>query len=260
MRILMIGDIFGAPGRHMALQHVPRLIREHNIDFTIANGENAANGLGLNRKSFDELAACGVDAFTLGNHTWGNRELASFIEGEPRLLRPLNYPPGLPGRGWQRFSVGGHSLVVVNLIGRVFMEPYDCPFRAMNQLLSELEPRDKHIFVDFHAEATSEKMALAWYLDGRVSAVCGTHTHVQTNDARLLPRGAAYLTDAGMTGPRDSVLGVERDIIIERFLTGFSPRFEPAQGDLQFNGAVFELDDQGRAANVETINFWQPSL
>lgn len=260
MRVLMIGDIFGAGGRQMVQEHLPRLLTERQIDFTIANGENATNGMGMNRKSFQELADCGVDAFTFGNHTWANRELLGFIDHEPRVIRPLNLPPGLPGRGWQRFQVGEAWLVVVNLIGRVFMDPCDCPFRAVNQLLKELTADDKYIFVDFHAEATSEKVALGWYLDGRVSAVCGTHTHIQTNDARLLKRGTAYLSDAGMTGPRDSVLGVEREIILERFLTGVSPRFEPAEGDLQFNGALFDFDDAGRAVGVETLNFWQPGL
>ncbi len=260
MRILFIGDIVGAPGRRMVLDRLPQLLEERAVDFTIANGENVTNGNGINRQSFDELVACGVDCFTMGNHIWDNKDIYHFIDREPRLVRPANFHPSRPGAAWQRFQVGGESLIVTNLVGRIFMPPVDCPFAAMDRLLKEWGPDPGAIFLDFHAEATSEKMAMGWYLDGRISAMVGTHTHIQTNDPRVLPRGTGYLTDAGMTGPRDSVLGVEKEIILERFRTGFSPRFQTATGDLQFNGVLFDLGPDHRCTKVETVNFWQPSL
>ncbi len=258
MRLLFIGDIVGNPGRHMVEQHLPRLIDEYAVDFTIANGENSSHGFGMSRRSFQELHACGVDCFTMGNHTWDHKELAGFIDHEPRIVRPANYPPGLPGRGEQSYTICGRRLRVINLIGRVYLPAQDCPFRKLNELLAQ-QTAD-WTFVDFHAEATSEKVAMGWYADGRVSALAGTHTHVQTADARVLPRGTGYITDAGMTGPRDSVLGVERETILTRFLTGISPRFEPAHGDLQFNGVLFDLAENGGCTAVTPLQFWQPAL
>ncbi len=260
MRILFVGDIVGAPGRKMVYEHLGKIIAEKNIDFTVANGENCSSGFGLNQRNYQELIDCGIDCFTMGNHTWDNKEIYRFIDQETRLVRPANYPPGLPGVGYREFAVAGKRLVIINVIGRIFMTPFDCPFRTMDALLKEHSTKDAIIFVDIHAEATSEKIALANYLDGRVTAVVGTHTHVQTNDARILPRGTGYLTDAGMTGPRDSVLGVEKEIIIERFLTGVSPRFEVANGDLQFNAIIFDIDEDNHCQDLELINFWQPSL
>ena len=260
MRILFIGDIVGAQGRRMVLEHLPRLRDEYAIDFTIANGENCSGGFGLNQKNFRELVDCGIDAFTMGNHMWDNRDIYNFIDHEERLVRPANFPPSLPGRGWQQYQVAGQKLIVANVVGRVFMTAFDCPFRTMDAILQENAVEDVAIFVDIHAEATSEKMALGWYLDGRVAAVVGTHTHIQTNDARILPRGTGYLTDAGMTGPRDSILGVEREIIIGRFLTGVSPRFEVASGDLQFNGVIFDIGPDHKTQKMELLNFWQPAL
>ncbi len=260
MRILFIGDIVGAQGRRMVLEHLPRLLDEYAIDFTIANGENCSGGFGLNQKNFRELVDCGIDAFTMGNHMWDNRDIYNFIDNEERLVRPANFPPSLPGRGWQQYQVAGQKLIVANVVGRVFMTAFDCPFRTMDAILQENAVEDVAIFVDIHAEATSEKMALGWYLDGRVAAVVGTHTHIQTNDARILPRGTGYLTDAGMTGPRDSILGVEREIIIGRFLTGVSPRFEVASGDLQFNGVIFDIGPDHKTQKMELLNFWQPAL
>ena len=258
MRILFIGDIIGKPGRRMVRRHLPRLQQEYAVDFTIANGENAAGGFGLNRATFRELHELGVDAFTLGNHTWGNKELIHFIEGEKRIMRPGNLSAKpLPGAWYQYFWVGGQELLAVNLIGRVFMQPAECPFTALDRLLQEACNRTPFIFLDFHAEATSEKMALGWYADGRISAMVGTHTHIQTNDARILPHGTGYVTDAGMTGPRDSVLGVEKDIIINKFTRQLPQRFEPAEGDLQFNGVLFDLASGGRCQSVELINFWE---
>ncbi len=260
MRILFIGDIVGAQGRRMVLEHLPRLLDEYAIDFTIANGENCSGGFGLNQKNFRELVDCGIDAFTMGNHMWDNRDIYNFIDHEERLVRPANFPPSLPGRGWQQYQVAGQKLIVANVVGRVFMTAFDCPFRTMDAILQENAVEDVAIFVDIHAEATSEKMALGWYLDGRVASVVGTHTHIQTNDARILPRGTGYLTDAGMTGPRDSILGVEREIIIGRFLTGVSPRFEVASGDLQFNGVIFDIGPDHKTQKMELLNFWQPAL
>ncbi|MDO4581115.1 MAG: TIGR00282 family metallophosphoesterase [Bacillota bacterium] len=260
MRLLFIGDIYGAPGRKMVIEHLPRLLAEKQIDFTIANGENCSGGFGINRRLLHELTDIGVDAFTMGNHTWDNKEIFSFIDSEPNIVRPANYPPGTPGRGWRLFEIKGRKLLLCNIIGRVFMPSFDCPFRSMDAIIRLEEAADAAIFVDFHAEATSEKVALGWYLDGRVAAMVGTHTHIQTNDARILPRGSGYITDAGMTGPRDSVLGVEREIIVQRFLTGVSPRFEAAAGDLQFNGIIFDIDERGKCAALEVINFWEPSL
>lgn len=259
MRILFIGDIVGAPGRHMVLEHLPRLLAEERIDFTVANGENVTNGFGLSRRHFEELTDCGVDCFTMGNHTWDNKDIFRYIASEPRLLRPANLPAHLPGQGWGCFEAAGTRIYVINLLGRVFMNPCDCPFAALDQILKQI-PAGSMALVDFHAEATSEKMALGWYADGRASALLGTHTHIQTNDARILPRGLAYLTDVGMSGPRDSVLGVEKDIIIQRFLSGYSEHFRTAAGDLQFNGAIIEIGPDARAKEIRPLNFWQPAL
>lgn len=260
MRILFIGDIVGTPGRTMVLEQLPQLIDEQGIDFTIANGENCSGGFGLNHRHFKELVDCGVDAFTMGNHIWDNKDIYNYIDKEKRLVRPANFPAGLPGCGWQEFELSGKKLIIVNLVGRVFMPAYDCPFQIMDSLLKDWSRESAAIFVDFHAEATSEKMAMGWYLDGRVSAMVGTHTHIQTNDPRILTRGTGYLTDAGMTGPRDSILGVEKEIIIGRFLRGVSPRFETAGGDVQFNGVVFEMDEVNKTKKVELVNFWKPAL
>jgi len=259
MRILFIGDIVGAAGRRMVLERLPCLLEEEHIDFTVANGENVTNGFGISRRHFDELTDCGVDCFTMGNHTWDNKDIFNFIDAEPRLLRPANLPEQLPGRGWRCFDTAAGEIYVVNLLGRVFMNPCDCPFAALDRVLKEIGP-GRRVLVDFHAEATSEKMALGWYADGRAGALVGTHTHIQTNDARILPRGLAYITDAGMTGPRDSVLGVEKEIIVQRFLLGYSEHFRTAGGDLQFNGVLVDLDSGGKAREIRSLNVWQPAL
>ncbi|MEG1661912.1 MAG: TIGR00282 family metallophosphoesterase [Clostridiales bacterium] len=260
MKILFIGDIVGSPGRRMVLEHLNRLIEEYEIDFIIANGENSAAGFGITKKILGELHDCGVDAFTMGNHTWDNKDIFNFIDGEQKLLRPANLPEDLPGQGWRFFEVAGQKLLIINLLGRVFLPACDCPFRMADRLLKEYGHQTPYIFVDFHGEATSEKMAMGWYLDGRVSAVVGTHTHVQTADGRILPKGTGYITDVGMCGPRDSILGVEKEIIIERFLRGLPARFETAQGDLQFNGVIVDLDQQGKCQQLLPLNFWQPGL
>ena len=258
MRLLFIGDIMGNAGQEIVLNWLPDLLREEQIDFTIANGENATGGFGLSKKHFQRLIDCGVDAITMGNHTWDNKDIYRYIDHEPRIVRPANYHASLPGRGWRTYSVGEEKLVLINLIGRVFMKPCDCPFATVDHILSQVE--NEIVVVDFHGEATSEKVAMGWHLDGKVAAVVGTHTHVQTNDARILPRGTGYLTDVGMTGPRDSVLGVEKEIILERFITGFSPRFETARGDRQFNAVLFDIGEDHRCQEVKLLNFWEPAL
>ncbi|MEG1500838.1 MAG: TIGR00282 family metallophosphoesterase, partial [Clostridiales bacterium] len=213
-----------------------------------------------NKKTFDELTNIGIDALTMGNHTWDNRDIQNFIEQEKSIIRPANYPQGVPGQPWSVFSVKNQKLAIVSLIGRVYMQPAQCPFGEINKILQEVSKITSNIIVDFHAEATSEKMAMGWYLDGRISGLFGTHTHIQTNDARILPRGTAYLTDAGMTGPRDSVLGVDKDIIIKKMLTQMPVRFEVARGDLQFNGVVVDLAETGKAKAMQLVNFYEPSL
>ena len=261
MRILFIGDIVGSSGRQLIQHCLPQLLAEKRIDFTVANGENSSGGFGINRKCLEELHAAGIDAFTMGNHVWRNKDLLSFIDHDQRIIRPGNLSAKpLPGTYFRYYQVGDAELMLVNMIGRTFMDAAECPFTAMDKLLEQEKGRTPFILLDFHAEATSEKNALGNYLDGRVSACVGTHTHIQTNDARILPRGTGYLTDAGMTGPRDSVLGVEPEIIIRKFIFGFPERFELARGDRQFNGVIFELDAMGKCQNIELVNFWQGAL
>lgn len=252
MRILLIGDIVGRPGRKALSALLPGLLEKYSPHAVIANGENAAGGRGLTRKVAAELFSQGVDLITMGNHTWGNREIFQFIETEEQLVRPLNYPPGNPGRGWARLQTQEGPLVVVNLLGRTNMAgPIDCPFQAMEEFLAQSS--EAPVVVDFHAETTSEKAALAWFLAGRVSAVVGTHTHVQTADARVLPGGTGFITDLGMTGPINSILGVQTQIIVDRFRTGLPQRFEVAQGPAQLAGAFVELDAAGRAISIESF-------
>lgn len=255
MRILMVGDIYGRPGRDMLRETLPALRRERKIDFTIVNGENAAAGFGLTRSVYEEIRAAGADVVTLGNHTWDKREIADFIDAEPELLRPMNYPPGAPGRGAATYTVGGRRILVMNAMGRVFAGVHlDDPFRAVDDLLEHAQGKHDLAVLDFHAEATSEKEAMGWFLDGRVTGVFGTHTHIQTADARVLPGGTGYLTDVGMTGPAESVLGVRKEIIIERFQTQLPARFEVAEGKRQFCAVVLTADpDTGRALEVERI-------
>ncbi|MDD2220399.1 MAG: TIGR00282 family metallophosphoesterase [Clostridia bacterium] len=261
MNILFIGDIFSAPGRLMVSETLPKLYDKYDLNFVIANGENCAGGFGLNKKSLEELSQLGVDCFTLGNHTWSNGDIVGILEGgDKRVVRPLNLAPGTPGAGYRFYSVGQQTVCVINLLGRTYMEPAENPFVMVNCLIKELEGQADYIIVDFHAEATSEKMAMGYFLDGRAGAVLGTHTHVQTNDARVLPRGTAYMTDVGMTGPRESILGVEKDIIIKRFLTGRPERFEPARGDLQFNGVIISFDNPLRVRYIEPLNLVKLSL
>ena len=255
MKILFIGDIVGRPGRQMVARHLPSLVDRHLIDMVIANGENAAAGFGVTPDVVDELFQSGIDVLTTGNHVWDKKESLPILERERRILRPANYPPGLPGKGWGVFRTpGGLSVAVVNLEGRVFMGNLDCPFRAADAILAEATGQASIVLVDFHAETTSEKGAMGAYLDGRVSAVLGTHTHVQTADERVLPGGTAYITDAGMTGSRDSVIGIRKELSLERFLTQLPVRYEVAKRDPMLCGVVVEVDEAtGRAQSIERV-------
>jgi hypothetical protein len=257
MKILFLGDVVGKPGRRIIKDVLPRLVRSLEPDMVIANGENAAAGNGLTAETARELYSSGVAVITMGNHTWDKKEIFDFIDTDPNLVRPANYPPGTPGKGWTLYETnpGKPSVAVINLMGRVFLHPIECPFRMAEALVEEARKETPIIIVDFHAEATSEKIAMGWHLDGRVSAVVGTHTHVQTSDERILPRGTAYITDVGMTGPRDSILGIKPDIIVRKFLTQMPARFEVAEGEAQINGVLITVDDgTGLATEISKIN------
>ena len=259
MKILVLGDVVGKPGRRAIADFVPLLRAEHDPEIVIANAENAAGGLGLTPEIACRLLNAGVDVLTLGNHAWSRKEIMEYLEVEPRLLRPANFPPGLPGRGFGVFEgASGARIGVVNLIGRTFMVPVEDPFRAADAILKEIHEQTRTAIVDMHAEATSEKVAIGWYLDGRATAVIGTHTHVQTSDERVLPEGTAYITDTGMVGPRDSVLGLEKDLAIERFLTQVQGRIEVAGGPYIVNGVIVEADaETGRAVGISRIVKWE---
>ena len=254
MHILMIGDIVGRPGRRAVKDNIAAIQREFSIDFTIANGENIAGGSGVTRETANELFGYGIDVLTGGNHIWDKKESFPFIAEEARIIRPANYPPGVPGAGYRIFSAGEHKVAVVNLLGRVFMPDVDCPFRRAEEIVAELSSATPLIIVDFHAEATSEKMAFGWFLDGKVTAVLGTHTHVQTADERILPGGTAYITDVGMTGPRDAVIGVKKETIITRYFTQLPKRFEVAGGPYQFDACIVTADPvTGKALAIQRI-------
>jgi 2',3'-cyclic-nucleotide 2'-phosphodiesterase len=251
MNILFIGDIFGSPGRKIVANHLQDIVQTNAIDLCIANAENAAGGFGITPSIAEELFGLGLDVLTSGNHVWDKRELYDYFARQPRLLRPANYPDA-PGRGVVILHArNGVSCAVMNLQGRTYMPITDCPFRKADQLLNELDPEVKVRFLDFHAEVTSEKMAMGWYLDGRVSAMVGTHTHVPTADTRILPKGTAYQTDCGMTGPYDSVIGVQTDIILQRFLTSLPVRMEPARLGSELHAVVVDVDENtGRARAI----------
>jgi hypothetical protein len=254
IRILFVGDVIGRPGRRALAGLLPGLKHDYDIDLTVANGENAAGGFGLTPKLTKEFLDEGVDVITSGNHIWDRREMVPSLDSFPNVLRPLNYPAGVPGRGWGKYCTrDGIKICVVNLQGRVFMKAIDCPFKTADRVLEDIG--ETVTLVDMHAEATSEKVAMGWHLDGRVSAVIGTHTHVQTADDRILPGGTAYLTDAGMTGAHDSVIGIEKKAIIERFLTGIPNRFDSARYDVRLSGVVVSVDPETRrATSVERIH------
>ncbi len=255
MKVLFIGDIVGKAGRRAVRQLLPRIKREREIDLTVANGENAAGGTGITPKIADELFSQGIDIITSGNHLWDKKEIMSIVDRERRLLRPANYPSGVPGFGSVVVeSSSGSKVGVINLAGRVFMSTLECPFRTAEMEIKKLRAETFLIIVDMHAEATSEKIAMGWFLDGKVSAVVGTHTHVQTADERLLPQGTAYISDIGMTGSMDSVIGVKTDIILHRFLTQLPVRFEAAGEDAQLAGVILDLDPAtGKATSIERI-------
>jgi metallophosphoesterase (TIGR00282 family) len=255
LRVLAIGDIVGKPGRQALSKVLPELKKELMVDLVVANGENAAGGFGLTIPVAQEIWTSGVDIITSGNHIWKKREIYPLLDGEKHLIRPANYPPGAPGRGWTIWQSNDNIRVaVVNLAGRTFLETLDCPFRLIDTLLLELRQQSDIIIIDFHAEATSEKIAFGWYMDGRASLVFGTHTHVQTADERILPQGTGYITDAGMTGPRDGVLGVDRDIIIQRFISQLPNRFTLATGDVDIMGVWADIDPlTGRTFHIERL-------
>jgi metallophosphoesterase (TIGR00282 family) len=257
LKVLFLGDVFGKPGRQAVARLVPRLIGREGIDLVIANAENAAAGTGVTPDAADELLAAEVDLLTSGNHIWSKREIAPYLERPgARLLRPANYPPGSPGRGRGIASTpDGRRLGVVNLEGRVFMKALDDPFRAVDAEIAALQAEGvTAILVDMHCEATSEKAAMGWYLDGRVSAVLGTHTHVQTADQRVLPGGTAFITDVGMCGPWDSVIGMRKDLVLERFLTQRPAAFEPARRDVWLQGAIVDIDEgTGKARSIARV-------
>ena len=255
MRVMLVGDVIGRPGRKAFRENVQKLRKEKNIDVVIVNGENSASGKGLTRNSLDELYSGGADIVTTGNHVWDKKDVMEFIDSEPFLIRPANYPEGTPGKGFCLYPFKAKTIGVMNLSGRSFMPALDCPFQKVDEMLKELQGECDMLFLDFHAETTSEKMAMGWYLDGRVNAVVGTHTHIQTSDARMLPRGTAYITDLGMVGPLNSVLGVKTDKIIYKFTTGLPVRFEVEESGPQvFSGVIVETDDKTNATTgIEPI-------
>ena len=257
MKVLFLGDVFGKPGRQAVQRLVPRLIGRHAIDLVVANAENSAGGSGVTPDALDDLLAAEVNLCTSGNHIWAKREVVGLLEAPgSRLLRPANYPPGLPGRGrGVAETPDGRRLGVVNVEGRVFMKTLDDPFRAAEAEVAALRAEGcTCILVDVHCEASSEKAAMGWFLDGRVSAVVGTHTHVQTADERILPGGTAFITDVGMCGPHDSIIGMRKDLVLERFLTQRNVPFEPARGEVWLNGVVLDLDDAtGKARGIERV-------
>ena len=256
VNLLFIGDIVGRPGRLAVKELLPRLRERHNVHFVIANGENSAGGSGITPKTAEEIFAAGVDIITSGDHLWDQKEVVELLQDEKRFLRPLNYPPGTPGQGSVVAEKPGlPPVAVVNLQGRTFMPVLENPFLSAQAEVEQLRRRTNIIFVDFHAEATSEKIALGWFLDGKVSAIVGTHTHVQTADEQILPGGTAYLTDAGFTGPHDSVLGREVEPVIRRFMTSMPQRFEVAAGRVLLNGTVIEVDEAtGKARGIARIS------
>jgi metallophosphoesterase (TIGR00282 family) len=254
VKILFVGDVFGRPGRRVLLDRLPALVRERDLDFAVVNGENAARGAGITSKIARSLLAGGVDVITTGNHVWRQREVYDFLSTEERIVRPANYPAGSPGRGWAVATArGGESVAVINLSGTLFMDTGISPFRIVDGLVDEARRAAETVLVDLHAEATSEKVAMGHHLDGRVTAVVGTHTHVQTADERILPGGTAYITDVGMTGPRDSVIGVSTDVILRRFLTEMPQQFVVADGPVRLDYVVVTTGTGGRATAIERV-------
>jgi 2',3'-cyclic-nucleotide 2'-phosphodiesterase len=262
MNVLFIGDIVGRPGRELIRKGLRPLIEHHGVDLTIANAENAAAGFGVTKDIGDSLLEWGVDVMTSGHHIWDTKEVLGYIDAEPRLLRPANYPAGVPGRGSHLAHTGdGRAVGIVNVMGRVFMLPIDDPFAVVLKEIEALRHKTRVIVVDFHAEATSEKIAMGWHLDGKATLVVGTHTHVQSADERILPNGTAYMTDAGMTGPHDGIIGMEREPSLARFLTGMPTKFEPATANPRLNAVLVSADAKtGRAISVTRLSYSEQEL
>jgi len=255
MRVFMIGDVVGHPGREALRRLLPEVKDSYHPDLVIANVENAAAGFGLTESVAKEILDAGVEVMTGGNHLWDRKGSEGYLSSEERLVRPANYPEGTPGRVWSIVEVTGVRVAVLSLQGRVFMPPLDCPFRKLDQLLEELQGQADIFLLDFHGEATSEKMAMGYHADGRVSAVVGTHTHVPTADECILPEGTAYVSDLGMTGPYDSIIGMNRDIVLQKFLSGLPRRFEVAKNDARLSGLIIDIDEStGRARFVQRIH------
>jgi 2',3'-cyclic-nucleotide 2'-phosphodiesterase len=253
VKLLFVGDVVGGLGRRTLAGLLPGMRERYEPDFVVVNGENSAGGVGITEKTGRELLELGADAITLGNHAYRHRDVYGYLDREQRIVRPANYPKGSPGRGHTVVERGGRRLAVVNLSGQLFVEATRSPFSEIDAVLAELLGKADHVLVDFHGEATSEKVAMGWYLDGRVTACVGTHTHVPTADARVLPGGSAYVTDVGMTGPRGGVIGVKRELALERFLTLTQVRFETSEEDPWLNGVLVEADENGRATRIEQL-------
>lgn len=255
MRILFVGDVVGSMGREMITEYLSKLKKKHQPDFTIVNGENAASGRGITEKIYKKFLQDGADMVTMGNHTWDNREIFEFIDSSKKMVRPANFPEGTPGSGLVFGEVRGKTVAVINAQGRTFMPPLDDPFKIVDELVDEAKKKTSIIFVDFHAEATSEKQAMGWFLDGRVSAVIGTHTHVQTADNRVLPNGTAFMCDVGMTGPYDEILGMNKESVLKRFQTSLPVRFEvPKEGRKILSACLIDIDPKsGRAKKIERV-------
>jgi metallophosphoesterase (TIGR00282 family) len=254
INVMMIGDICGKAGRQAAAHYIPLLQKEYGLDLVIANGENSAGGIGITKEVAAELRSMGIDIITTGNHIWDKKEIFEFIEQQDRLLRPANYPVGTMGQGYKIINVGMYRAAIINLAGRVFMPPVDCPFQCADAILKKISSQCDMIIIDFHAEATSEKMGLAWYLDGKVSCIAGTHTHIQTADSRILPEGTAYISDLGMVGAWNSILGMEKEAVIKKFVTGLPARFTVAKGEAVFCGIIVTINPKtGRAENITRV-------
>ncbi len=256
IRILIIGDIVGKPGRTACLKLIPEIRREKDVHYVIANGENIAGGSSITPDTIKDLFKAGSDVITLGDHTFRKKESIELLQKEPRIIRPANYPKGTPGHGYTITKGPGEVPIgIINLLGRVFMDPLDCPFQKVKEILEEMKDKTKIIFVDIHAEATSEKVAMGWFLEGKVSCVYGTHTHIQTADERVLPKGTAYITDLGMTGPYQSVIGREVEPVLYKFLTGLPSKYDVAEGDVRLSGAIVDVDTEtGKAVYIERIH------
>lgn len=259
MKILFVGDVMGEPGREFLIKTLPAIKKNENIDFIIVNGENSAGGKGLTEKVASEIFNIGVDVITLGNHTWARKEIETIIN-EPHVLRPANYPEGVPGNRYGIYTLEDNTtkIGVINIMGRVYMPILECPFRTADEIINRINKETKNIVIDFHAEITSEKQALGWYLDGKASAVVGTHTHVMTADQRILPNGTAYITDIGMCGSIDSIIGMDKEIILKKYLTGMPFRFSVAKDNLMLSGCIIEIDtNTGKSLSIKPIQIKQ---